>query len=88
MHDLCFLQTPETLPSNIARHISASAEDGGSAERWSADLIQSLFQTLQKVLRAVPPAAPVLLSSAAALAAAAPSAVKVWVTKLFHRQSH
>ncbi|KAK9919131.1 hypothetical protein WJX75_009619 [Coccomyxa subellipsoidea] len=85
---LIWAQTPETLPSNIARHISASAEDGGSAERWPADLIQSLFQTLQKVLRAVPPGAPVLLSSAAALAAAAPSAVKadmlfaMWSTAL------
>lgn len=74
---LC-LQTAETLPGKIVRHVSA--EDGGLADRWPADLIQSLFQTLQKVLRAVPPAAPALLSSAAALAAAAPSAVKVCST--------
>ena len=83
MHFLSFLQTPDTLPSNIVCHISASADEGGSAERWPADLIQSLFRTLQKVLRAVPPAAPVLLSSAAALAAAAPCAVKVWATLPF-----
>ncbi|CAL8471398.1 g10940 [Coccomyxa elongata] len=73
---LIWAQTPDILPSSIVHHISATAEDGDLAERWTADLIQSVFQTLQKVLRALPPAARVVLASAAALAAAAPSAVK------------